>query len=37
MKHFVFAKGETVIQFHGQGPWSIEYVNALDDPRNDKR
>src|SRR5262245_26429936 len=26
MKHFVFAKGETVVQFHGMGPWSIEYV-----------
>jgi quercetin dioxygenase-like cupin family protein len=37
MKHFVFAKGETVIQFHGQGPWSIQYVNPADDPRNGKR
>lgn len=37
MKHFVFAKGETVIQFHGEGPWSIEYVNPADDPRNAKR
>lgn len=33
MKHFVWAKGETVIQFHGMGPWSIEYVNPKDDPR----
>ena len=37
MKHFVWAKGETVIQFHGTGPWSIQYVNPSDDPRNSKR
>ena len=37
MKHFVWAKGETVIQFHGTGPWSIQYVNAEDDPRKAKR
>ena len=34
MKHFVLIKGETVVQFHGMGPWSIQYVNAADDPRN---
>lgn len=33
MRHFVWAEGETVLQFHGQGPWSIEYVNPADDPR----
>ncbi len=33
MKHFVWAKGETVVQFHGEGPWQIEYVNPADDPR----
>jgi hypothetical protein len=27
MKHFVWTKGETVVQFHGMGPWSIQYVN----------
>src|SRR5713226_1956628 len=32
MKHFVWAKGETVLQFHGFGPWTIQYVNAADDP-----
>ena len=37
MKHFVWAKGETVLQFHGIGPWSITYVNASDDPRNPKK
>ena len=34
MTHFVWTKGETVIQFHGTGPWKIEYVNPGDDPRN---
>lgn len=37
MKHFVWAKGETVIQFHGMGPWSIQYVNPDDDPRDQKK
>ena len=36
MKHFVWIKGETVVQFHGMGPWSIQYVNPADDPRNRK-
>lgn len=34
MKHFVWIKGETVVQFHGMGPWRIDYVNPADDPRN---
>jgi anti-sigma factor ChrR (cupin superfamily) len=34
MKHFVWTKGETVVQFHGIGPWTITYVNPADDPRN---
>jgi hypothetical protein len=33
MKHYVWVKGETVVQFHGEGPWVIEYVNPTDDPR----
>lgn len=33
MKHFVWATGETVIQLHGTGPWVIEYVKGVDDPR----
>jgi hypothetical protein len=37
MKHFVWVKGETVLQFHGMGPWSIQYVNPDDDPRNQKK
>jgi quercetin dioxygenase-like cupin family protein len=36
MKHFVWVKGETVLQFHGSGPWSIQYVNPDDDPRKKK-
>jgi quercetin dioxygenase-like cupin family protein len=36
MKHFVWTKGETVLQFHGLGPWTIKYVNPADDPRNQK-
>jgi hypothetical protein len=37
MKHFVIVKGETVVQFHGDGPWVIEYLNPADDPRNKKK
>jgi len=36
MKHFAWAKGETIVQLHGIGPWSIEYVNPADDPRKPK-
>jgi quercetin dioxygenase-like cupin family protein len=34
MKHFVWAKGETVVQVHGAGPWQIVYLNPADDPRS---
>jgi hypothetical protein len=34
MHHFAWAKGETIIQVHGIGPFEIHYVNAADDPRN---
>jgi len=33
MKHFVWTKGETIVQFHGEGPWTINYVDPKDDPR----
>src|SRR5688572_6019258 len=33
MKHFVSVKGVTIVQFHGVGPWGINYVNPSDDPR----
>ena len=36
MKHFAMVKGETIIQIHGDGPWSIDYLNLADDPRNKK-
>jgi len=34
VRHFAWAKGETVIQVHGVGPFEVKYVNAADDPRN---
>lgn len=34
MKHLAWVDGETVIQVHGIGPWSINYLNPADDPRN---
>jgi hypothetical protein len=37
MHHFVWVKGETVIQFHGEGPWAINYLNPDDDPRKGKK
>ncbi len=37
MAHFVWVKGETVLQFHGMGPWSIQYIRPEDDPRNGRR
>jgi len=36
MRHFARAKGETIIQVHGMGPFEIVYVNADDDPRKKK-
>lgn len=37
MKHFVWAEGETVLQFHGTGPWSINYLQPSDDPRQRRK
>jgi hypothetical protein len=34
-EHFVWMKGETVVQIHGVGPWGLTYVNPEDDPRNE--
>ena len=36
MKHFAWVKGETIIQLHGIGPWTINYLNPVDDPRQKK-
>lgn len=33
MRHFAWAQGETVLQLHGVGPWTVTYVNPADDPR----
>jgi quercetin dioxygenase-like cupin family protein len=33
MRHFAWAKGETILQVHGIGPVEFNYVNAADDPR----
>jgi quercetin dioxygenase-like cupin family protein len=32
-KHFAWTEGETVVQVHGVGPWTVTYVNPADDPR----
>ena len=37
MKHFAWVTGETIVQFHGEGPWQIVYLNPADDPRNAKK
>ena len=33
VRHFAWAKGETVIQVSGMGPFEVNYVNPADDPR----
>ena len=37
MIHAVWTEGETIVQFHGVGPWVINYVNPADDPRNTQK
>jgi hypothetical protein len=37
MHHFVWVKGGTVVQFHGDGPWTIDDLNPADDPRKAKK
>jgi quercetin dioxygenase-like cupin family protein len=34
MNHYAWATGPTVVQVHGQGPFTITYVNPADDPSN---
>jgi ChrR Cupin-like domain len=36
MRHFAYSEGETVLQLHGRGPWTITYVDPADDPRGQK-
>ena len=36
MRHFARAKGETILNIHGIGPFTVNYVNPADDPRNKK-
>jgi anti-sigma factor ChrR (cupin superfamily) len=37
MPHYAWAKGETtLLQVHGMGPFSINYVNPADDPSKKK-
>lgn len=31
-RHYNLIKGETILQFHGIGPYDINYVNPADDP-----
>lgn len=37
MTHYAWMEGETILQMHGQGPWTITYVNPTHDPRNPKQ
>ena len=37
MQHYARAKGTTVIQLHGIGPWGLTYVHSSDDPRKNAR
>ena len=34
--HYAGAKGETIIQIQGPGPFAITYLNPNDDPRKTK-
>lgn len=33
VRHFARAKGETIVQVYGIGPFAVNYVNPADDPR----
>ncbi len=34
LHHFAMAKGETIVQVHGVGPFKVNFVNPADDPAN---
>ena len=33
MSHFVYIDEETVVQLNSTGPWTLNYINPKDDPR----
>lgn len=35
-RHFAWARGETIVDIYGTGPFGITYVNPSDDPRRKK-
>ncbi|MBI2817389.1 MAG: cupin domain-containing protein [Acidobacteria bacterium] len=37
VKHFAVAKGETIFDIYGSGPFDLTYVNPTDDPRQQSR
>jgi quercetin dioxygenase-like cupin family protein len=37
MRHFVWMKGDTEFEIHGNGPFQVTYVNPQDDPRKAKK
>jgi hypothetical protein len=34
VRHFEWAKGETIVHLYGVGPTGITYVTSADDPRS---
>jgi quercetin dioxygenase-like cupin family protein len=36
-RHFVQAKGKTIVQINGVGPWKLTYVNPADEPGKAKQ
>jgi quercetin dioxygenase-like cupin family protein len=37
MAHYAWSKGDTLVQIHGVGPFTINYVNPADDPSKTKK
>jgi hypothetical protein len=35
--HYAMARGRTIVQVHGMGPFQLTYVNAADDPMKMKK
>jgi quercetin dioxygenase-like cupin family protein len=35
--HYAMARGHTIVQVHGMGPFQLTYVNAADDPMKMKK